>query len=53
MIALRPIYSSPSLAADSPLIVGLVPSMIIGDHKESDHAIAPGEYLGKDRVGWR
>src|SRR5260370_25494969 len=35
MIALCPIHSSPSDAADSPLIVGLVPSMIIGDHKES------------------
>jgi hypothetical protein len=33
---------------DSPLMIGLVPSMIIADHKGSDHAIAPGEYLERD-----
>jgi hypothetical protein len=39
------------LAADSPLMIGLVPGMIIEDHKGSDHAIAPGEYLGRDPAG--
>ena len=39
------------LAADSPLMIGLVPGMIIGDHKGSDHAIAPGESLGRDPAG--
>jgi hypothetical protein len=53
MIALCPIHSGPSVAADSPLIIGLVPGMIIGDHEESDHAIAPGEYLGTGRAGWK
>jgi hypothetical protein len=53
MIPVCAIHSSPSVAADSPLIVGLGPGMIIGDREESDHAIAPGEYLGKDRVGWK
>jgi hypothetical protein len=41
------------VAAGSMLTIGLVPSMIMRDQKGSDHAIAPGEYLGKDRVGRR
>jgi hypothetical protein len=36
---------------DSPLMIGLVPSMIIADHKGPDHAIAPGEYLERDPAG--
>jgi hypothetical protein len=32
---------------DRPLRVGLGPSRIIGSYQGSDHAIAPGEYLGR------
>lgn len=33
------------------LRVGLVPRMIIGDHKGPEHAIAPCQYLGNNRDG--
>jgi hypothetical protein len=51
-LCLGPLGNQPAvvrIAADSPLRIGLVPGMIIGDPKKgSDHAIPAGEYLGKD-----